>query len=214
MYFRHPEYPEYGYSLYVTSQFPGNAKSKSKMLFLLSGRISPVKSSEYSLLILIRNSRTIILYIKLKIFFIFFYSHFHPATDRHIACPVIQKDFQYLTDSGTVTLTDRKRLLWQNYFQEIFFPCRIGWYFSYVSRSKVSSSQSVFIILQDLLSAFARESISPISRDILSPSLFMVFKNLPAFSQSDSIACTLDNITASGDLSSWDAEAINWVCFL
>ena len=92
------------------------------MLFLLSGRISPVKSSEYSLLILIRNSRTIILYIKLKIFFIFFYSHFHPATDRHIACPVIQKDFQYLTDSGTVTLTDRKRLLWQNYFQGNLFP--------------------------------------------------------------------------------------------
>ena len=44
------------------------------------------------------------------------------------------------------------------------------------------------LYVQDLLSAFARESISPISRDILSPSLFMVFKNLPAFSQSDSIA--------------------------
>ena len=26
MYFRHPEYPEYGYSLYVTSQFPWQCK--------------------------------------------------------------------------------------------------------------------------------------------------------------------------------------------
>ena len=35
---------------------------------------------------------------------------------------VWNKDFQYLTDSGTVTLTDRKRLLWQNYFQGNLFP--------------------------------------------------------------------------------------------
>ena len=67
---------------------------------------------------------------------------------------------------------------------------------------------------QDWLSALERESRSPISRFIRSPSSWIWERNCSCFLGGVPLrAEVLERMTARGVRSSWEAAAINWFCF-
>ena len=88
-------------------------------------------------------------------------------------------------------------------------------YFSYVSRSRVSGGTGAGSRFQEQASAPASCSMSSIRRDIRFPSSWIVsVKRAASSGAAFWEAVRQESITARGERSSWEAEAINWACCL
>ena len=76
--------------------FPGNGKAKAEVLFIISGRIGPVKSLKYRIFGTVRNSRPIIRYRKKKSRFFLGKGEEDRSVFRCIAYGIVYKDREYL----------------------------------------------------------------------------------------------------------------------